>query len=46
MYSALEAMEEALEIEKKENKFLVDLHKLAEDHNDPEVSCLLNTVIA
>ena len=34
---ALEAMEEALKVEKMENKFLLALHKLAVDNKDPEV---------
>lgn len=38
--SGLEAMQCALQLEKKVNQALLDLHKLASDHVDPHVSLL------
>lgn len=36
--SGLEAMQCALQLEKNVNQALLDLHKLASQHNDPHVS--------
>ena len=33
----LQALEAALELEKKVNQALIHLHKLADTHNDPQV---------
>lgn len=37
LLSGLEAMEAALELEKKVNKSLLDLHKVADSHGDFQV---------
>ncbi|XP_045927601.1 ferritin, middle subunit isoform X2 [Micropterus dolomieu] len=42
--SGLEAMQCALQLEKKVNQALLDLHKLASDHVDPHVSYLKSVV--
>lgn len=34
----MEALECALQLEKNVNQSLLDLHKVANDHNDPHVS--------
>jgi ferritin heavy chain len=41
--SPLEAMEEALKLEKKVNAALLELHSISSDRNDPQVSCILST---
>lgn len=38
--SGVEALECALQLEKNVNQSLLDLHKVASDHNDPHVSAL------
>jgi ferritin heavy chain len=37
----VEALEAALALEKVVNQSLLDLHKLASDHNDGHVSCFV-----
>lgn len=39
--SGVEALECSLQLEKNVNQSLLDLHKVASDHNDPHVSALL-----
>lgn len=42
--NGLEAMEAALELEKTVNQALLDLHKIATQHQDPQVRCCLKQV--
>ena len=43
VYAGLEAMEAALELEKKVNKSLLDLHKVADSHGDFQVRNVTNS---